>query len=394
MIGKCSFCGLEKDIIVGAHGNICFDCCNAVIDEFDYIPEDLGESNINLKPHELKALMDEYIIGQEEAKKILAVSVYNHYKRINMRGSTKINKTNILMIGPTGSGKTYIMQTLADILKLPFVIVDATSFTEAGYVGEDVSSILKKLYTQANGDIELAEKGIVYVDEVDKIVSKEEGHNSRDVNGTGVQQALLKMMENGEQAFTIESGMGKLEITMKTDNILFVLGGAFVGLNKIVESRLNKNKSHIGFDRAEINKDTNTYVNMDELTQADIISYGFIPEFVGRIPVITQINQLSNKELQDILTKPKNSIVKQYKSLLKADGVTLNFDKSAIEYIVAEASKKKLGARGLRGIVDKPMNILMFELPKYDNIKKMVITKELLDNPNKELEKIIKENQN
>ena len=388
MIGKCSFCGLEKEVVAGAYGNICSDCCNTVIDEFDIKTDDSCGSNINLKPHELKALMDEYIVGQEEAKKILAVSVYNHYKRINMRGNTKINKTNILMIGPTGSGKTYIMQTLANILKLPFVIVDATSFTEAGYVGDDVNSILKKLYLQADGDIDLAEKGIVYVDEVDKIVSKEEGHNSRDVNGTGVQQSLLKMMENGEQTFSMETGGSKLEITMKTDNILFVLGGAFVGLDKIVEKRLNKNKATIGFNSVEEKKDKNNYSHMDELIQADIVSYGFIPEFVGRIPVITQIHQLSNKELQDILVKPKNSIVKQYKSLLKVDGVNLKFDKSAIDYIVSEASKKNLGARGLRGIVDKPMNILMFELPKYKNIKKMTITKELLDNPNKELEKI------
>ena len=388
MIGKCSFCGLEKEVVAGAYGNICSDCCNTVIDEFDSKTDDSCGSNINLKPHELKALMDEYIVGQEEAKKILAVSVYNHYKRINMRGNTKINKTNILMIGPTGSGKTYIMQTLANILKLPFVIVDATSFTEAGYVGDDVNSILKKLYLQADGDIDLAEKGIVYVDEVDKIVSKEEGHNSRDVNGTGVQQSLLKMMENGEQTFSMETGGSKLEITMKTDNILFVLGGAFVGLDKIVEKCLNKNKSTIGFNSVEETKDKNNYSHMDELIQADIVSYGFIPEFVGRIPVITQIHQLSNKELQDILVKPKNSIVKQYKSLLKVDGVNLKFDKSAIDYIVSEASKKNLGARGLRGIVDKPMNILMFELPKYKNIKKMTITKELLDNPNKELEKI------
>ena len=387
MIGKCSFCGLEKEVVAGAYGNICSDCCNTVIDEFDITDDSCG-SNINLKPHELKALMDEYIVGQEEAKKILAVSVYNHYKRINMRGNTKINKTNILMIGPTGSGKPYIMQTLANILKLPFVIVDATSFTEAGYVGDDVNSILKKLYLQADGDIDLAEKGIVYVDEVDKIVSKEEGHNSRDVNGTGVQQSLLKMMENGEQTFSMETGGSKLEITMKTDNILFVLGGAFVGLDKIVEKRLNKNKATIGFNSVEETKDKNNYSHMDELIQADIVSYGFIPEFVGRIPVITQIHQLSNKELQDILVKPKNSIVKQYKSLLKVDGVNLKFDKSAIDYIVSEASKKNLGARGLRGIVDKPMNILMFELPKYKNIKKMTITKELLDNPNKELEKI------
>ena len=392
MIGKCSFCGMEKDVIVGVHGNICFDCCNTVLEEFDYISEEEND-NISLKPHEIKEMMDEYIVGQEEAKKILSVAVYNHYKRVNMKGSTKVNKTNVLMIGPTGSGKTYIMQTLANILKLPFIIVDANTFTEAGYVGDDVTSILRRLYSQANGDIELAEKGIVYVDEVDKIVSKEDGHNSRDVNGTGVQQALLKMMENGEQTFQVESGMGaKLEISMRTDNILFVFGGAFIGLNNIVEKRLHKNDSSIGFNKAPITKDKNSYVNLDELIQNDIINYGFIPEFVGRISVITQVHQLSSKELQDILTKPKNSIVKQYKSLMKVDGVSLKFDKSAIEYIVAEASKKNLGARGLRGIVDKPMNILMFELPKYDWLKKITVTKAMLDKPNEELEKLIKEN--
>jgi ATP-dependent Clp protease ATP-binding subunit ClpX len=391
MIGKCSFCGTEKEIIKGAYGNICLDCCNSVIEEFDgvsYEDDDYITKN-NLKPHEIKEKLDEYIIGQEESKRILSVAIYNHYKRINMKNNG-VQKTNILLIGPTGSGKTYIMQTLASILELPFVTVDSTSFTEAGYVGDDVVSILKKLYIQTNGDIELAEKGIVYVDEIDKIVSKNEGHNSRDVNGTGVQQALLKMMENGEQTFSIDAGGMKMDITMKTNNILFVFGGAFVGLNKIIEKRLNKSKSTIGFNSVQEEKDTNTYTLMDELTQGDIIAYGFIPEFVGRISIITQIHQLSSKELKDILTKPKNSIVKQYKSLMKLDGVNVTFDKSAINYIVEEASKKNLGARGLRGIIDKPMNILMYELPKYPNIKKMLITKELLDNPNKEIERIVK----
>lgn len=388
MIGKCSFCGTEKEIKKGAYGNICLDCCSAVMEEFEYYEEeDADDTQSSLKPHEIKEKLDEYIVGQEEAKQILSVSVYNHYKRINMKNP--VQKTNILLVGPTGSGKTYIMQTLANVLELPFVLVDATSFTEAGYVGEDVTSILRKLYIQADGDIDRAEKGIVYVDEADKMVSKGDGHSSRDVNGTGVQQAFLKMMECGEQSFSMESGGTKIEITMKTDNILFVFGGAFVGLNKIIEKRINKSKSSIGFNSVNEEKDVNTYTLMDELIQSDIVSYGFIPEFVGRIPVITQINQLSSEELRDILVKPKNSIVKQYKSLMKIDGVNLTFDNSALSYIVEEASKKNLGARGLRGIIDKPMNIIMFELPKYPNIKKMLITKDLLDNPNQGIKNIL-----
>jgi len=388
MISKCSFCGIEKEVVKGALGNICLDCCNTVIDEFEYVDDDYESENINLKPHELKEKLDEYIIGQEESKQILSVAIYNHYKRIKMKKDA-VQKSNILLIGPTGSGKTYIMQTLANILELPFVVVDSTVFTEAGYVGDDVSSILRKLYMQADGDLEMAEKGIVYVDEVDKIVSKGDGPNSRDVNGTGVQQALLRMMECGEQSFTIESNGIKMEIAMKTDNILFVFGGAFIGLNNIIEKRVTKLKSSIGFNKSKEEKDSNCYDLMSQLIQGDIIAYGFIPEFVGRISIITQINQLSANELKEILVKPKNSIVKQYKSLMKVDGINITFDKSAINYIVEEAAKKNLGARGLRGIIDKPMNIIMFELPKYPNIKKMLITKELLNNPNTEMKKII-----
>lgn len=387
-IGKCSFCGMTKEIMEGKDSNICLDCCNAALESFEP-DDDFDTLNIDLKPHEIKEKLDEYIVGQNEAKQILSVAVYNHYKRIKIKSDTRIQKSNILLIGPTGSGKTYIMQTLANILNTPFAIVDANTFTEAGYVGDDVSSILKKLYFQAEGDIELLEKGIVYVDEVDKLVSKIDNHNARDVNGTGVQQAFLKMMEGGEQTFQLDQGGSKNEVTVNTDNILFVFGGAFIGLNKVIDGRINK-KTSIGFGSTpEPVNETNDTKN---ITQTDLIKYGFIPEFVGRIPIIVEISQLTKDELKMILTKPKDAIVKQYKTLIKADGVSVKFDDSAINYIVEEANKKALGARGLRGIIDKSMNILMYELPKYPFIKKMTITKELLDHPENEFKKIVDDN--
>lgn len=380
----CSFCGRPESktlkIIQGAKINLCQDCfgkCKEIFDDkFDDLTEVKSSEDL-MKPHEIKAKLDEYIIGQEESKKILSVAVYNHYKRISVKTNTEIQKTNIMLLGPTGSGKTYLMQTLAKILNVPLLIVDATSFTEAGYVGDNVEDILKKLYFKSGKNMKLAEKGIVYIDEVDKILSKSDDSSKRDINGMGVQQALLKILEDCEVTFKLkENELNQKEMTMSTKNILFVAGGAFIGLDKVVEKRLNSsNTTSMGFNIATENKE---YIDLSKnVISDDIVKYGMIPEFVGRIPVFVQLNRLTNEELEKILTKPKNSITKQYKSLFKIDGVKLNFDKDCIKYIVEEAQKKKLGARGLRGIIDKQMNTLMYEIPKH-NIKEITITKELL----------------
>jgi len=293
-----------------------------------------------------------------------------------------------MLIGPTGSGKTYLMQTLANILNVPLVIVDATSFTEAGYVGDNVEDILKRLYLKAGKNLKLAEKGIVYIDEVDKLLSKSEDVSKRDVNGMGVQQALLKILEDCEVTFELkESELVKKDIEMKTKNILFVAGGSFIGLDKIVEKRIkNATASSKGFSTNKEQKTVNTSKNVQS---EDIIKYGMIPEFVGRIPVFVQLNKLTDEELETILTKPKDAITKQYKSLLKIDGVKLTFDKDSLKYIVEEAQKKKIGARGLRGIIDMQMNALMYELPKHENIKDLKITKELLTYSDEEIEEYL-----
>ncbi|WP_442870499.1 ATP-dependent Clp protease ATP-binding subunit ClpX [Aneurinibacillus sp. Ricciae_BoGa-3] len=385
----CSFCGRTEntnvEILEGVEATICRECALASLETFDESTEDIIlQPNAVLKPHQIKEQLDKYVIGQEDAKKILSVAVYNHYKRIHSKSKVDIQKTNVMMLGETGSGKTYLMQTLAKILNVPLVIVDATSLTEAGYVGEDVESILEKLLKKANNDIERAQKGIVYIDEIDKLANqtKDGRKSTKDISGEGVQQALLKMIEDSEVTIGLgESMMSKRKVLLQTKNILFVCGGAFVGIQDLVKNRLTPQKSmNIGF-QSTIHKIEPTVEYDKEISQQDIIEFGFIPEFVGRIPVIATLNPLTKEDLSQILVKPKNSIIKQYQALFRMDGVKLTFHQSAIEYIVEEAFKKKVGARGLRGVIERKMNELMFELPKQSDIKSYVITKETLTNP-------------
>lgn len=373
---QCSFCGEVREVIDGQNGYICKDCCELLYSRFDYKTEVSACKDI--KPHLLKRELDKYVIGQDKAKKTLCVAVYNHYKRLNKKGNSKVklDKSNIMIMGPTGSGKTYIMSMLSQILDIPMVTVDATSFTEAGYIGDDVSSILKKLYVAAEYDLSKAEYGIVYVDEIDKIVAKTESFSSRDVNGMGVQQAFLKIMDGGNQTFTLDQ-LSKQEVTMNTDNILFVFGGAFIGLDDKTSERMGvKKQKQIGFDNIQGDEK-----ELGKITSEDVIKYGFIPEFMGRIPVIVQLSQLTRDELLMILTKPKNAILRQYKELMKADNIKLEFSDEVIEEILNQAETKNLGARGLRSCIEDCMMEVMYELPKYTGIKEFTITKEVMENP-------------
>lgn len=377
MIGKCSFCGENREVIKSGNGCICRECSEVIFDEFSSTAK--ANVALDMKPHTLKAELDKYVIGQEEAKRTLSVAVYNHYKRIkkNANNRIQIDKSNILILGPTGCGKTYIMKILSRLLNVPMISVDATSFTETGYVGGDVTDILKKLYIAADSNLEKAQKGIVYVDEVDKIMSKAEGISSKDINGTGVQQAFLKLMEGGEHSFSMDK-MGMETVNMATDNILFVFGGAFVSLISKDRERM-KFMRPIGFGAESVSKAVEPIKK--KIVSEDIVKYGFIPEFVGRIPIIVQLDQLSKQDLTDILTKPKNALLKQYKALLKDDGIKLNFSKDVVEMIVDKAVEKNLGARGLRGCIEDCMMTVMYELPMYDGIKEFTITKEVVENP-------------
>jgi ATP-dependent Clp protease ATP-binding subunit ClpX len=384
---QCSFCGTTEDtnieIIEGAEANICKECAISSLEAFeDMETNQISQENTFLKPHQIKEELDKFIVGQDDAKKILSVAVYNHYKRIHSTSKVDIQKTNIMLIGPTGSGKTYLMQTLAKILNVPLVIADSTSLTEAGYVGEDVESILEKLVQKADGDIKKAEKGIVYIDEIDKIANKSiEGRkNTRDISGEGVQQALLKMVEDSEIYVSLGgSPTTKKKVLINTKNILFVCGGAFVGINDIVQKRLEPKKtSHIGFSLPTENKVDESIDYDSEVTQQDVIDFGFIPEFVGRVPVVAVLKQLTKEDLANILMKPKNSVIKQYQALFRMDGVKLTFHQSAIDYIVEEATRKKVGARGLKGVIEKRMYDIMFDLPKQEDVKTYTITKEIL----------------
>ena len=393
-IVKCSFCGkpqeVVKKIIAGPGVYICDECialCQDIIEEEVYDNEEKFEQVDMLTPAEIKKTLDDYVIGQEEAKKTLSVAVYNHYKRINSSNQNlddvEIQKSNILLLGPTGCGKTLLAQTLAKILDVPFAIADATTLTEAGYVGEDVENILLKLIQSADYDIEKASKGIIYIDEIDKITRKSENPSiTRDVSGEGVQQALLKIVEGTTASVPPQGGRKHPHqefIQINTSNILFICGGAFEGLDNIIKDRIGK--KGIGFGaEIESKKDTNKSEIFKELLPQDLLKFGLIPEFVGRLPIIATLEGLTREALVDILTKPKNALTKQYKKLVELDGVDLEFNPDAIEAIVDKALERNTGARGLRSIIEEIMRDIMYDIPSNEKITKCIITKETVLN--------------
>ena len=408
---RCSFCGKGQEeverIIAGPGVYICDECikvCTNIIENDLYEDSEItyeNEAPTDLpKPEEIKEILDQYVIGQDVAKKTLAVAVYNHYKRINAEKNTdkddvEIQKSNILLLGPTGCGKTLLASTLAKILNVPFAIADATTLTEAGYVGEDVENILLKLIQAADGDITKAEKGIIYIDEIDKITRKSENPSiTRDVSGEGVQQALLKIVEGTIASVPPQGGRKHPQqemLQIDTSNILFICGGAFEGLENIIKDRIGKKSMGFGAD-IQSKKDIDRYKVFEQILPQDLLKFGMIPEFIGRLPIIATLKELNREALIKITIEPKNALVKQYKKLLKMDDVELEFEQEALEAIVDKAIERKTGARGLRSIIEEIMRDIMFDIPSNEKIEKCIITKDtvlnnagprIIENPNK-----------